>query len=291
MSDFSAALELLQTTAVPGLIETAEFEFLRGLAHRHAGIVLADHKRSMVHRRVSRRVSALGLGSFIEYCDFLKGPDGGHELQPLINALTTNKTEFFRENHHFDHLVGSAIPSLLGANRSDSNRRFRIWSAGCSLGHEPYSISISLHNNTPDLLRGNTRILATDIDTDVLERARSGRYREEDLESVPSNYRASYFSRDTDAAGFFRVSPSVAAQIAFKQLNLHDQWPMNGPFDVIFCRNVIIYFDKPTQTRLIDRFAEILRPDGFLYLGHSESLYRVSERFRPVGQSIYQKIL
>ena len=286
MTEFSAAIEALQNSTMPGLIELGEFEFLRDLAHRHTGIVLADHKRSMVHRRLSRRLSALGLDSFRDYCALLKSSEGKHELQLFINALTTNKTEFFRESHHFDHLIATAIPALWETKKSDPTRRFRIWSAGCSLGHEPYSITISLHHSFPELMRWNTKILATDIDTDVLEKARFGCYKEDDLDTVPVTCRQAYFLPDRETAGFYRVSPDIAAHVSFKQLNLLEHWPMSGPFDIIFCRNVIIYFDKPTQMRLIDRFADILRADGLLYLGHSESLYRVSERFRIVGQSI-----
>ena len=290
LSQFSAQLEAMQSTTVPDLIDVENFDFLRSLAQQHAGIVLADHKRRMVHRRVSKRLAALGVDSFSSYSALLQSPAGTEELEHFINALTTNKTEFFRERHHFDHLVASAVPNLLKNRNRDANGRFRVWSAGCSFGPEPYSIAMSLRDGVPEIANWNTKILATDIDTDVLERARKGCYREDDIDAVPPHLRSVYFSKLREDGGIYRIAPIISTMISFNPLNLHGHWPMKGQFDIIFCRNVIIYFDKPTQARLIDRFADIMREDGYLYLGHSESLYRVSDRFRPVGQSIYQKI-
>jgi chemotaxis protein methyltransferase CheR len=272
------------------LLSREHFEVIRGLALRYAGLALADHKRNLVHRRVSKRLAALGLDSFAGYCALLTGAEGRKEVQPLINALTTNRTEFFREKHHFDHLVGTAIPELVKAAGSGRARRLRIWSAGCSSGPEPYSIAMALRDRMPDLPRWDAKILATDIDTDILEQAQQGIYRAEDIGAIPPAYRARFLEPLAGAPRRFRVAPSVRSLVVFKPLNVHDRWPMTGSFDAIFCRNVVIYFDKPTQARLFERFADVLREGGFLYVGHSESLYRVTERFRPAGQSIYRRI-
>lgn len=266
------------------------FEVIRALAMRHAGLALADHKRNLVHCRVSKRLAALGLDSFAQYCAVLTGAEGAREMQPLINALTTNRTEFFRERHHFDHLAGTAIPLVVKAAGSGGARRLRIWSAGCSSGPEPYSIAMTLRDRMADLPRWDAKILATDIDTDILKQAQQGVYRAEDIGAVPPTYRARFLEPLAGAPRRYRVAPPVRSLVVFKPLNVHDPWPMTGSFDAIFCRNVVIYFDKSTQARLFDRFADVLREGGFLYVGHSESLYRVTERFRHVGQSIYRKI-
>jgi chemotaxis protein methyltransferase CheR len=273
-----------------GLLSPEHFDVIRRLAMRHAGLALADHKRSLVHRRVCKRLAALGLDSFAAYCALLTGAEGATEMQPLINALTTNRTEFFREKHHFDHLAGTAIPRLIKSAAAGGPRRLRIWSAGCSSGPEPYSIAMTLRDRMADLPRWDAKILATDIDTDILDQARRGLYRTEEIGAVPAAYRARFLEPEAGVPRQYRVAASVRSLVVFKPLNVHDRWPMKGIFDAIFCRNVVIYFDKPTQARLFDRFADVLREDGFLYLGHSESLYRVSDRFRPVGQSIYRKI-
>jgi chemotaxis protein methyltransferase CheR len=274
---------------VAELLSLEQFDLIRRLAMKHAGIALADYKRNMVHRRVSKRLEALGLDNCEEYCALLTGPEGERELQPLINVLTTNKTEFFREKHHFHHLATVATPELLKAKLALGTRRLRIWSAGCSSGEEPYSIAMTLCQSVPDLALWDAKILATDIDTDMVEQGRRAIYDAEDLSSVPLGVRAK-FVEPVGADKRYRIAPSVRSRVVFKPLNLHDPWPMKGPFDVIFCRNVVIYFDKPTQCRLFDRFADILCDGSYLYIGHSESLYNVTERFRSIGQSIYQKI-
>jgi len=265
------------------------FDFLRKLALEKTGISLADHKRSMVYRRLSRRVAALGLKDFDDYCALLAGPDAGPEMQHLVNALTTSKTEFFRENHHFEHLASAAIPAIMNSGAARS-KRLRIWSAGCSSGQEPYSIAMTLMRAVSGLADFDARILATDIDTDILAKAERGIYSAHDLAAIPHGLRSIFFQPVAGQPGNFRAQPALRGLIAFRPLNLHDAWPMKGSFDVIFCRNVVIYFDKVTQTRLFDRFANLLAPAGFLYIGHSESLFRVTERFRAAGQSIYRKI-
>ena len=271
-------------------LSAKEFKFIRELAKARTGIVLADHKRDMVVRRLTKRVRALGLNSFKAYCAFLSGPEADEEMVLMINALTTNLTKFFRENHHFDHLTSVALPRLLKQFRADGTRRLRLWSAGCSSGEEPYSIAMTLRKSMPDLVKWDAKILATDIDTDMVEKGRKGIYDTRTVDSIPAADRKKFvepLGRDDDR---HQMAKSLRALIAFKPLNLLHTWPMRGPFDIIFCRNVVIYFDKETQGKLFNRYADILRDGSFLYIGHSESLYKVSDRFRLVSQSMYEKV-
>ena len=262
------------------------FEFLRGLALKVAGISLADHKRSMVFRRLVRRVVGKGFESFDLYCEYLSSPAGEAEVQQFINALTTNKTDFFREIHHFNHFEAY----LKQYAERPSSRRLRIWSAGCSSGQEPYSIAMSLLEHLPNIRNSDVRILATDIDTDILAKAERGIFQHGDLEGLPKGYLAKYSDTLTSNLESRKVTGAVRDLVTFRKLNLHSDWPMRGPFDVIFCRNVVIYFDKQAQRVLFDRFANLLSDGGILYIGHSESLFRVTERFRSDGQSAYRKI-
>lgn len=263
----------------------AQFECFRDLAKTHAGISLPGHKRNMVYRRVSKRLAALGLKGFDAYRNLLSGPDADAEFQHFINVLTTNKTEFFRENHHFEHLASAILkPDRQGG------RRLRVWSAGCSSGQEPYSIAMTLVESLADLPRWDAKILATDIDTEMIEFGRRGIYSDAEMLSIPTKLRQKFVEALPGETGRGRMPDSLRSLITFNRLNLHGPWPMKGKFDVIFCRNVIIYFDTPDQCRLFDRFADLLCDGGYVYIGHSESLYKVTERFRPIGQSIYQRI-
>ena len=273
----------------PPPITDKEFDFIRRLAMTHAGIALADYKRNMVYRRVTKRLRALNLDRVADYCHLLADPSNAAEIAELINALTTNKTSFFREGHHFEHFAQVALPKIVDRAALDHNRRLRVWSAGCSSGQEPYSLGMTLLDNAQKIPGWDVRILATDIDTDILAKAQAGVYARDDMKSVSPAFMRAFVESGAGEPEHHRISDRVRAHVVFKQLNLHEPWPMRGPFDAIFCRNVVIYFDKPTQCALFNRFADILRDGSFLYLGHSESLYKVSDRFRPIGQSIYQK--
>lgn len=273
----------------PGMSQ-AQFDFFRALAMTHAGITLPDYKRNMVYRRVSKRLHALRMSDFASYAHLLGGPNGAAEIEFFVNALTTNKTEFFRENHHFEHLTSQVLPALRKQLDRDGSRRLRIWSAGCSSGQEPYSIAMTLANAFSDIARWDARILATDIDTDMVEAGTAGIYPQTEIGTIPSLLRQKYVDALRGGDGGGRMSFVVRSLITFNPLNLHGPWPMKGKFDVIFCRNVIIYFDKPAQRRLFDRYANQMHDGGYLYIGHSESLYKVTERFKPVGQSIYRKV-
>lgn len=272
------------------MMTDGQFDYLRMLAKTHAGIVLPDYKRNMVYRRVSKRLAALGLKNFESYCDMISGPSGQGEIEFFVNALTTNKTEFFRENHHFEHLESVALPDLRKKREHEGSHRIRIWSAGCSSGQEPYSIAMTLSNAFADVSLWDAKILATDIDTDMLERSRSGVFPMRELLTVPAPLRLKHVASREGETESGEIKPELRSLITFNQLNLHGAWPMKGKFDIIFCRNVIIYFDKVDQRRLFDRFADLMQEGAYLYIGHSESLYKVTERFRPIGQSIYQKI-
>lgn len=263
-----------------------DFDFIRGVVLERTGIALADHKRELVYGRLSKRLRSLGLDSFSGYCAHIEQHE--EELHELVNAITTNLTAFFREHYHFDYLGGTVLPELLRSN-ADS-RRIRIWSAGCSTGEEPYSIAMVVREAVPESLRWDVKILATDIDTNVLDRARAGVYPEERVADVPEHYRRRWLGRGSgEDAGKVRVRDELRDMIAFRRLNLMEEWPMRGPFDVIFCRNVVIYFDKATQRRLFGRYAEILRPGGHLFVGHSETLFKVSDRFELIGRTTYRR--
>ena len=268
-------------------ISDAEFDYFRGIAHTEAGISIADFKRNMVFRRVSKRIRTLGLKDVAAYCDYLKSDHWERERQPLINALTTNKTSFFREDHHFTYLQNMYFPEFRKQAAKNGNRRLRIWSAGSSSGEEPYSIAMTLHDSIDDLGNWDARILATDIDTEMIDHSKRGVYLNEFLDDIPDTLQTKYTK--PDIPGHFRLDQRLKQLITFKPLNLLESWPMKGPFDMIFCRNVVIYFDKPTKQVLFDRFAEILKPDGLLMIGHSESLFKVTKRFKMVGQSVYQR--
>lgn len=260
----------------------ADFKAISAMVHATSGIVLSDTKRDLVYGRLRRRLRALQIGSFAEYRALLSGPEGRGEQVRMINAITTNLTGFFREPHHFAFLEQRLLPAITA-----KGRRLRIWSAGCSSGEEPYSIAMTVHRAIPNLNGWDARILATDIDTDMVAHGAAGRYAMERSEPIPAELRRAHVRRiDADTV---EMGSELRDLIAFKPLNLLGDWPMQGPFDAIFCRNVVIYFDKPTQRKLFDRYADLLAPGGHLFVGHSESLYRVSERFQHLGRTIYQK--
>jgi chemotaxis protein methyltransferase CheR len=267
-----------------------DFRFLARQVYDLTGIVIHERKRDMLYSRLSRRLRTLNLASFRDYCDYVGGPDGATEIGAMINAVTTNLTHFFRESHHFDHLRDVALPAFAASGRQSGNQKVRLWSAGCSSGEEPYSIAMTVKSAPVDFSRWDLRILATDLDTDMVAKGTAGRYRAADAEGIPAELAAKYTDEATTPAGpEIRMRDGLKQMISFKQLNLMGDWPMRGPFDAIFCRNVMIYFDHSTKARLVDRYAELLRPDGWLYIGHSESLSKVSDRFQLVGRTVYRR--
>ena len=264
-----------------------DFEALRKLVKELTGINLSEQKRELVYGRLARRLRALRLRTFAEYRELLAS-DGGHEISEFCNAITTNLTSFFRENHHFEYLREQVLQPL-AANRG-SSRRLRIWSAGCSTGEEPYSIAMTVLEALPDLRTWDVKILATDLDSDVLAKAQHGVYAGDRMRAMQPQRLDRFFveSRGRDGP-CYQVTQELQSLITFKQLNLMHSLPMKGPLDVIFCRNVVIYFDKDTQRELFARVAHLQRPGDLLFLGHSESLFKVSESYSPIGKTIYKR--
>ena len=259
------------------------FEFIKRVVYEHTGINLSDHKQNMVYGRLARRLRALGLDNFDDYCEIIENPNTT-EFVEFTNSITTNLTSFFREKHHFDCLKNTVIPALMEKNRI--SKRIRIWSAGCSTGEEPYSIALVLASFA-SLRDWDVKVLATDLDSNVVAKAKAGVYPGERIASVPDDYLKS-FKKDKHEE-FVKVKDNVCRLITFKQLNLLHEWPMKGPFDLIFCRNVVIYFDVPTQKKLFARYANILTSKGHLFIGHSENLNKVNDQFNNLGRTMYQK--
>jgi chemotaxis protein methyltransferase CheR len=266
----------------------ADFHSFVQLAYEHAGIALGDSKRNLVYGRLSRRLRALGLSSFREYREYLAGSEGPQEIVRFINAISTNLTKFFRESHHFDHLRSHVAAPFSKVSRAD--KRLRVWSAGCSTGEEPYTIAVVLKSEIPGIERYDARILATDIDTEVLAKAATGEYPVASMEDVPRTYREFFpTAMGDDDESRIVFDDHTKALIAFRRLNLMEPWPFSGLFDVIFCRNVMIYFDGPTKATLIERFTRQLKPGGFLYVGHSESLMGMHDGLQLIGRTIYRR--
>ncbi len=261
-----------------------DFAALRDLVKSLTGINLSDQKRELVYGRLSRRLRALQLASFQQYRKLLAA--NPQELVQLTNAITTNLTAFFRERHHFDYLREQVLAPI--AADPCAARRVRIWSAGCSTGEEAYSIAMTVIEALPDLTRWDVRILATDLDSDVLARARAGIYASERMRGMDPERLGRFFTEHrAGTAVSYQVVPELAALITFKQLNLMHNLPMKGPLDAIFCRNTVIYFDKDTQRDLFRRIAVLQQSGGKLFLGHSESLFQVSDDYTLIGRTVY----
>jgi chemotaxis protein methyltransferase CheR len=265
-----------------------EKDFLRvkTVVYDFAGIDLNDSKKNLVYNRLAKRIRFLDMNSFSAYLDYVE-EQGEAEFVHLINAITTNLTFFFRENHHFEYLANQVIPMLLEKNKG--SKKIRIWSAGCSTGEEPYSIAIVLKEAVPP--GWDARVLATDLDTNVVQTGQTGVYKMDRLKGVSDERKKRWFLKGSGSReGYVRVKPELQQIIDFGQINLMNEWPIRDAVDVIFCRNVVIYFDKETQARLFDRYANLLPDNGHLFIGHSESLYKVCDRFELLGQTIYRKI-
>jgi chemotaxis protein methyltransferase CheR len=242
---------------------------IAAMIYSDAGIFLNETKASLVYSRLSKHIRNLGLSGFREYCSLVTSPAGAGARREMLSHLTTNFTRFFRENHHFEHLRDNVLPELL--HRAKMGGRVRIWSAACSDGQEPYSIALTVLSMMPNVADYDFKILATDIDPKILNLARVGAYDETALETVSPAMRKQWFT-EVEAQGLrkFQIDDRVKRLITYNELNLMAPWPFKGKFDVIFCRNVVIYFDEPTQMKIWSRFAELLPEGGHLYIGHSE---------------------
>jgi len=268
------------------IMSDSDFERISELAYLYTGIVLGPQKKDMVYGRLARRLRDLGLHRVDHYIGLIDA-ETKPEVSKFINAITTNLTSFFREAHHFDFLARTACPEWQKTNVQ--SKKLRIWSAGCSTGEEPYSIAMTLRENM-NLSNWDCRILATDLDSKVIEKGQQGIYGVDRIESLSVERKKQWFLQDKNHPDVVKVKPGLQELISFKRLNLLEAWPMKGKFDLIFCRNVVIYFNEETQAVLFDRYAEMLKDGGYLIIGHSESLNRVCQRFQSIGKTIYRKI-
>ena len=264
----------------------ADFSFIQKLVAERTGIVLTDIKRTMVYSRIARRIRQCGVKDFAQYCDLLKAGDES-ELVSFTNAITTNLTSFFRESHHFEYLAKTVLPEL---EKTKKDKRIRVWSAGCSSGEEPYSIAMTIMDHFKNKPDWDIKILASDLDFEMVEKASKGVYKEDRVTGLDKKHLRNYVKKGKgNLAGMVKMDSRLIDMITFKQLNLLHEWPFKGPFDFMFCRNVVIYFNKDTQRELFDRYANILDDNSPLFIGHSESLFKVTDRYKSLGQTIYRK--
>jgi len=280
--------ELLASGEYP--LTRRDLNEIAAMIYSDAGIALNDSKASLVYSRLSKHIRNLGLSGFRAYCQLVASPEGSAERREMLSHLTTNFTRFFRENHHFEHLRDEVLPGLI--QRAKSGGRVRIWSAASSDGQEPYSIALTVFQAFPNVLDYDFKILATDIDPKILAIARQGAYDEQALETVSPAIRKQWF-KEVEIGGRrkFQVDDRLKRLITYNELNLMAQWPFKGKFDVIFCRNVVIYFDEPTQMRIWTRFADLLPIGGHLYIGHSERVSGDSKNdFDNIGITTYRYI-
>jgi len=269
-----------------------EFRAISEFVYRNYGINLTPAKKTMVYGRLAKRLRTLAISSFGDYFDYATGPEGrARELTTMVDLITTNKTDFFRQPDHFDFLKQVALPELVVQRRIQQQRRIHVWSAGCSSGEEPYSIAFVLTKFLHSCPGIDFSILATDISTRRLEEAGQAIYTGEQIAPVPAELQRLYFLRGVkNKAGTYRVAPEIRRTVTFRKLNLmDDDFAISTPVDLIFCRNVTIYFDRSTQSRLIAKFHELLAPTGYYFIGHSESLHGICDRFRLISPTIYQK--
>jgi chemotaxis protein methyltransferase CheR len=261
-----------------------EFSYIAKLVNDYAGIDLPTQKTKLVDSRLSRRMRELNIKTHEEYIAFVEA-NKEQEIPNMINAITTNVTKFFREKHHLDHL--SSI--LLDLINNSAEKRIRIWSAGCSTGQEPYSIAMTVAEHISAIKQKNIdiKILATDIDTEVLAKASAAIYDKEDQKDIPLEYVNKYCVSLPNEK--FEIASCIKDLVSFKPLNLMDQWPISGKFDIIFCRNVVIYFNKDTQKVLFSRFAQVSHPKAYLFIGHSENLQTISNDYKLIGRTTYIK--
>jgi len=262
-----------------------EFEKFRTLIYKKSGISLNENKQSLLVSRLSKRLRTLQLDTFQAYYDLIAGRTDSDEFTLFLDLVSTNKTDFFREPKHFEFLRERILPEL-GATRS-----IRVWSSASSSGEEPYTIAMTLYDAVSDPERWDFKILASDISTRVLVRAASGVYEEDRVRALPKKTVERHFLKGVgDHIGMVKVKPHLTQMVRFRRINLMDEsYPISAPLDLIFCRNVMIYFDRPTQAQLATKFYRYLKPGGFLFIGHSESLQRLDQPLVPVAPTIYQK--
>ncbi|MBV2358611.1 protein-glutamate O-methyltransferase CheR [Thalassococcus sp. CAU 1522] len=266
----------------------ADFRALASFAREHFGLSLSDSKKPLVHARIQKRLRARSAKDFSQYMRLVQDTEGGDERDALISALTTNVTNFFREAHHFDALRTELAPVL--RQKAKRGERIRLWSAGCSTGQEPFSMAMALLEVLPETAARDIRILATDLDRAVVERGATGRFSAQDIAAIPESMRARWLRPVTDIANMSEIAEPIRRIVRFAVLNLVEDWPFEGPFDAIFCRNVAIYFDQHTQQTLWKRMADKLAPGGLLCIGHSERVTGPGlGQLTSVGVTTYRK--
>jgi chemotaxis protein methyltransferase CheR len=267
-----------------------QFSEISKMVYDHCKINLHEGKKELVRARLAKRLRVGGFASYPEYMRHVLSDETGHEFSILIDSLSTNLTSFFRENQHFEFLRKTLLPQLLARKQTERSFKIRCWSAGCSSGEEPYSLAITLLDETSGKGRWDVKILASDISTTVLDRARQGVYPKERIEPVSAAQRSRYLTkRRVKGEEVYEVNSPLREAVVFKHVNLMEAWPIRVPLDFIFCRNVMIYFDKPTQECLVNRYWEQLDVGGALFTGHSESLTGVKHKFKYVQPTIYRK--
>lgn len=272
-------------------ISEDDFQAFQHLIYTETGIALNDSKRCLLSSRLNKRLRALQLDDYLDYYEFLLRRDHDRrEMQEMINCITTNKTDFLREPHHFQFLTSTIFPQIVRRAATGGPRKVRIWCAASSHGHEPYSLAMTVRDYPTFDARWDVRILASDIDTNVLARAEEGVFDIEDLAPIGDLRTRRYFDRGTGSfRGKVRAKRELRDLIAFRQINLIDEaWPIRARFDVIFCRNVMIYFDLPTQRKVVEHLSRHLHPSGHLMLGHSESIQWTPSPFRALGNTVFQ---
>jgi chemotaxis protein methyltransferase CheR len=271
------------------VLTSEDMRQIAAMLHADAGIYLTEAKATLVYSRLSKRLRVLGLDSFRDYCALVAAPEGHAERQNMLAALTTNVTNFFREPHHFEHLARHVLPPLLEAARR--GERVRIWSAACSNGAEPYTIALTILNLMPDAAAHDIKVLATDIDPNMVAAGNRGVYSDAALRPVPAELRRRWFvpARTGDGKDW-GVSDDMRQIVAFRELNLiAPSWPMKGRFQAVFCRNVVIYFEETTQSNVWSRFVPVLTPGGHLYIGHSERISGpAATQFQTAGITTYR---
>ena len=267
-----------------------DFQRVSNVIYKHCGIDLNDGKKTLVRGRLAKRMRALQYSSFKKYIDFALSQAGQQEFHSLVDSLSTNLTSFFREKDHFQYLINPFLPKLLEKNSRLSKHKIRIWSAGCSSGEEPYSLAITLIENIPDYQKWDVKILASDVSTQILDRAKQGTYDKARVKPLTAEQKRRFLvPNNIEGEKVYQASRELQSIISFRYLNLMKEWPFKGPFDIIFCRNVMIYFDKPTQARLVERFGKCLTKKGVLCIGHSESLAGINHQYRFAQPATYIK--
>jgi chemotaxis protein methyltransferase CheR len=275
---------------VPRDLSDQLFERFSHLVYQECGINLHDGKRELLQARLNKRLRATGITSYRQYYDYVTSPQNNVEIIHFLDSISTNLTYFFREPKHFEFLDQTAVPELVTNKTNNREMRIRIWSAGCSTGEEPYSLAMSVLAHLNDPVKWDFRILATDISTRVLEVGRKGVYSKEKVGKVPQALQKIHFQRQRTQEGeFYEVHPALRKIVTFRRLNLKENYPFSGPFDFIFCRNVMIYFDKETQQHLIQKMTNYLAPGGYFMVGHSESLTGLEHQLIYVQPSTYRK--